>query len=59
MALVRVISSQAKGYEGVWYEDLISCECISPAELDAEIDRLQEELETVRRKARKRFSKAA
>jgi hypothetical protein len=58
-ALVQVTRSQAEDIAGEHHERLISCECLSPAELDVEIDRLHGELEIVRRKAKGRFSKAA
>jgi hypothetical protein len=58
MALVQVTRSQGNDYAGQHHDMLISCECLNPTEFDAEIDRLHRELETVRREAKKRFSKA-
>lgn len=58
-AHIQIGSSTAFDYSGKRYEDVISCDCTSPAQLDAEIERLQRELEAIRKKGKARFSNAA
>lgn len=59
IAIVQVQRSGGQEYAGQKYDDLISCECLGFRELDAEIDRLKNELEEIRNKARHRFAAAA
>jgi hypothetical protein len=58
-ALVQVVCSGGQEYNGKLEDDLISCECVSQAEFDREIDRLQVALETIRTQAKTRFARAA
>jgi hypothetical protein len=59
VAVVQVKQSGGQNYGGQQYDDLISCECFSYRELDAEINRLQAELEEIRKKGNQKFSEAA
>ena len=53
---VAVKHSTSGGYKGVSPDlELISHRCLSFAEFNAEIERLQEELETIRESARRRY----
>ena len=55
MALIQVKSSGVLNVAANSHEGLISPNCLSPRELDAQIDRLHVELEEIRVKGRKMF----
>jgi hypothetical protein len=59
VAAVQVKASGGQNYGGHQYDDLISCECLSYRELEAEINRLQAELEEIREKGKQKFARAA
>jgi hypothetical protein len=58
LAHVRVKASANKSYGALKAEGLITSPCMSFRELDAEIRRLQTELEIIRAEARKKFARA-
>jgi hypothetical protein len=58
LAHVRVKAAGNKNYGSLKAEALITAPCVSFREFDAEIHRLQTELENIRAEARKKFSRA-
>ena len=56
-ALVHVESSTRWQFDGVEYDRLLTPECLSPSELDHQIDRLHAELEKVRQEGKKEFAR--
>jgi hypothetical protein len=58
MARVRVKATENKNYGSLKAEGLITSPCMSFREFDAEIRRLQTELEIIRAEARKKFARA-
>jgi hypothetical protein len=58
LALVFVKTSGSNTYAGVKTGGLITAACMNFRELDAEIRRLQTELEVIRAQARKKFARA-
>ncbi len=58
IAHVCVKASGSKSYGATKAEGLITTPCMSFRELDAEIRRLQTELEMIRAQARKKFARA-
>jgi hypothetical protein len=55
---VCTVSSGGHDYAGVRAEKLITTQCLSFIELDAEIRRLHAELDEIRARAKKKFYKA-
>jgi hypothetical protein len=58
LAHVRVKATLNKNHSSLKAEGLISSPCMSFREFDAEIRRLQTELEIIRAEARKKFARA-
>ena len=58
LAHVYVKATGSQNYAGAKAEKLVSAVCSNFRELDAEIRRLQTELEEIRAKARKKFAHA-
>jgi hypothetical protein len=58
LAHVRVKATLNKSHSSLKAEGLITSPCVSFREFDAEIRRLQTELEIIRAEARKKFSRA-
>ncbi|HEY4904008.1 MAG TPA: hypothetical protein VIH89_11090 [Candidatus Sulfotelmatobacter sp.] len=58
VAHIYVNATGSQNYGGVKAEKLVSSACTSFRELDAEIRRLQTELEEIRARARKKFARA-
>jgi hypothetical protein len=58
LAYVRVKATGNKNYGSLKAEGLITSPCMNFRELDAEIRRLQTELEIIRAEARKKFARA-
>jgi|GEM_PF-3736235 len=58
VARVHVKTSSRKAYPGCNELTFISHEEVGPLGFEAEIDRLQAELETIRKKARRKFAAA-
>jgi len=57
-ACVYLKTGGSEGYAGIEANKLISSECLSFIELDAEIRRLHAELDEIRARAKKKFYKA-
>jgi hypothetical protein len=57
-ACVYLKASGVQDYAGIKAEKLITIPCLSFIELDAEIRRLQAELDEIRARAKKKFYKA-
>jgi hypothetical protein len=57
-ACICTVTSVRQDYAGVKAERLITAQCLSFIELDAEIRRLHAELDEVRARAKKKFYKA-
>ena len=57
-ACIYLKSSGQQDYAGVKAERLVSAHCLSFIELDAELRRLQAELDEIRAQAKKKFYKA-